>query len=100
MAEIVTFAAPVDPIRTVFRIGLLSFDWFNATITVHLREWDGTKFTDRPPVVATYNGDVATTLMTQLNKINLSTQSLHQRVMTRLAADGKIPAGTASGAPD
>ena len=103
MAEIVTLSTPVqtDPGATVFRIALLSFDFEHALIKVHVAEWSGGAFVvggKRIPVI--YEGPIATTLMLQLNKVNLSTQSLHQRVMTRLLADGKIPAGTASGVPD
>lgn len=100
MAEIMTFTAPVDTPKTVFRIALITFDWFNAHITIVLREWTGSEFGTRLLEPIHYTGDVATTLMTQLNKLNLSTQSLHQRVMTRLVADGKIPGGAASGTPD
>lgn len=101
MAEIVTFSAAIDPPKTVFRIASIYFDWVNAHITIYLRDWTGSAFGDRT-VDAHYTGDIATTLMIQLNKANLSTagNSLHQRVMTRLLADGKIPAGTASGTPD
>jgi hypothetical protein len=99
MAEILTLASAVDPPKTVFRIGLIVFDWAGAHIEVHVREWSGGAFGDRT-IVAHYSGAVATTLMNQLNTVNLSTTSLHQRVMTRLLADGKIPSGTASGVPD
>jgi hypothetical protein len=103
MAEQVTFDAAVEPPKTVFRIAYLSFDWFNAHITIGLREW----ITDSPAAFGPmelppihYTGDLARSFMITLNKANLSTQSLHQRVITKLLADGKIPAGTSSGAPD
>jgi hypothetical protein len=99
MAEVVTLAAPLDPALTVFRIALLSLDWGNATIKVHLRDWNGTKFGDRV-VVAQYTGAEATTLMVSLNKLNLSVKSLHTRVMEKLQADGKLPPCTISGAAD
>lgn len=99
MSEIITLSAPLDPARIVFRISMMAFDWFNATIKIHLREWDGALFGSSPFVVM-YTGPVATTLMTALNKTNLSTQSLHQRVMARLLADGKLPTGFASGSAD
>lgn len=105
MAEQVTLTTPIDPAKTVFRIALLAFDWMNQTITIHLREFNPAavdpvpKFGERV-IVVMYSGAIAVTLMNQLNTINLSTQSLHQRVMARLIADGKIPAGTASGTPD
>lgn len=104
MAELITFTAPVEPPKTVFRIALLAFDWMNATIKIHLREWNGAAvppFGERT-LVAMYSGSEATALMTALNKVNLSTagNSLHQRVMARLVADGKIPSGAPSGTPD
>lgn len=101
MAEIITLAAAIDPPKTVFRIALIAFDWQNAHITIHLRDWAGGAFGDRT-LEAHYTGAVATTLMTQLNKVNLSTagNSLHERVIDRLTADGKIPSGTRSGSPD
>jgi hypothetical protein len=98
MAEQVTLSTAIDPPLTVFRIAVLMFDWANAHITVQLRDWSGTTFGDRL-VVAHYTGPEATTLMQQLNIANLTTQSLHQRVMARLLADGKIPSGTTSGTP-
>jgi hypothetical protein len=47
-----------------------------------------------------YEGPDALTLMKALNKANLSTQSLHRRILERLALDGLLPPGTVSGAPD
>jgi hypothetical protein len=99
VAEEVNFTATVDPPVTRFRISLLALDWFNARIDIRLRAWDGTTFGPRE-LVASYSGAEATALMITLNKVNLATQSLHQRVITKLLADGKIPAGTSSGAPD
>jgi hypothetical protein len=47
-----------------------------------------------------YEGDTAQLLMNQLNVADLSTQSLHKRILNRLAADGKLPAGSVTGVPD
>ena len=101
MAEIVTFSASVDPAVTVFRISRLSFDWFNQKIDIRLRKWNGSAFEERELSV-TYTGSEATALMTLLNKANLSTagNSLHKRVLDKLADDAKIPSGTVSGSPD
>jgi len=44
-------------------------------------------------------GAKATTLIKQLNKANLSTKSLHKRILERLIADGEFN-GTISGTPD
>ena len=46
-----------------------------------------------------YNGATATSLMAALNKANLSTKSLHKRVLEYLVTDGKL-AGTITGAVD
>ena len=103
MAEIVTLNAAVqaDAGATVFRIALLAFDWERALIKIHLKQWSAGAFVAGGKHLAvSYDGATATTLMNQLNTVNLSTQSLHQRVMARLLTDGKIPAGTSSGTPD
>lgn len=105
MPEQVTLSAPIDAPKTVFRIALIAFDWMNATITIHLREFNPAAVPPAPRfgerlLVASYTGGEATQLMTTLNTINLSTQSLHHRVIAKLLADGKIPTGTASGTPD
>jgi len=101
MAEEITFTTPVqaDPGATRFRVSFLALDWANAAITIKLREWNGTAFLGRE-VYASYDGTVATALIIGLNKANLATQSLHQRILLRLIADGKLPAGTQTGSPD
>jgi hypothetical protein len=101
MAEEITFSQPIqaDPGASRFRVSFLGLDWENAAITIKLREWNGTAFLGRL-VHLTYDGPVATTMMRGLNKANLTTQSLHQRVIERLITDGKLPAGTQTGAPD
>jgi hypothetical protein len=38
--------------------------------------------------------------MIALNKVNLSTKSLHRRIIEQLQADGLLGTGTISGAPD
>lgn len=100
MAEIVTLNAPVlsDPGATTFRIALIVLDWQGAALKIHLREWANGAFVPGGKLIPIgYEGPTATSLMVALNKANLTTQSLHQRVMARLLADGKLPAGTASG---
>jgi len=99
MAEIITLAAPLDPALTVFRISSLVFDWRNASVKIVLCDWDGSSFGSRE-VTVLYSGPTATTMMVALNKVNLSTQSLNQRVFARLLADGKIPTGTTGGTVD
>jgi hypothetical protein len=43
---------------------------------------------------------IATTLIRALNTANNTQRSLQRRVLERLVADGKLPAGTVTGTPD
>lgn len=47
----------------------------------------------------TYTGAIAQTMIRTLNTANLTTKSLHKRILERLSADGIIP-GTVTGTPD
>ena len=94
MAELLTLAVPVvPPSITTYRVVYLAFDWLNPSITIGLTGANGERFNH------SYSGPTATTLMVALNKANLSTISLHRRVIERLVADGVL-AGTISGSPD
>lgn len=94
MAEIVTLTTPVTtPNLTTYRVVAVAFDWDAATIGIRLRGTNGESRT------CGYQGSAATTLMTALNKVDLSTTSLQKRVLQRLIADGEI-AGAISGSPD
>lgn len=101
MAEDITLGAAIQVNAGVtrLRIAALSFDWDAATIVIRLREWSGSAFGPRV-VEVTYEGSVATAMMVGLNKVNLTTRSLHQRVLDRLLADGKLPSGTVAGVVD
>lgn len=46
-----------------------------------------------------YEGDPAVTMIKQLNTANLSTKSMHKRILEKLSNDGIIP-GTVTGVPD
>jgi len=92
MAEELTLTVPAT--ITGYRVKQVLFDWENASIKINVADASGVK------VTALYSGPVATTLMNQLNTVNLSTNSLHKRIMERLVADGKLPAGTVTGTPD
>jgi len=48
----------------------------------------------------TLEGAEAKTLAQQMNTGNFSTKSLHTRILEKLLADGKLPAGTISGSPE
>jgi len=47
-----------------------------------------------------YDGTEATTLIRFLNTANLTTKSMHKRILERLEGDGKLPPGDVIGAPD
>lgn len=94
--ESLTLATPeVIPQITnaAYRVGRLDLDWEHATIVVVVIGANGERR------AFDYTGAIATTFMTSLNTANLTTQSLHRRILARLVADGKL-AGTVSGTPD
>ena len=77
-----------------YQVLKLVLNWGGASINVVVKDplGDLLRFT--------YAGATATSLMTALNKANLSTQSLHSRILSQLVTDGKLPAGTVTGTPD
>lgn len=77
--------------RTSYTIHVLTLDWANQVIRVVLVGSDGAD------VVAEYKEAQAVAIMTTLNTANLSVKSLYRRVLEKLVADGKLPAGTVSG---
>lgn len=90
--ETFTRTVPI-PAVSAFTVSTLFFDWPGQVIAVTLAAAGGQVMTH------SWTGATATTLMTQLNKANLSVTSLHRRVIDRLIADNVI-AGSASGSPD
>jgi hypothetical protein len=90
--ELLTLTTPT-PVTT-YRVTALELHWTRAYIRVQLISSLGVAFK------AEYTGTEATNLMVGLNKANLSTNSLHKRILERLATDGKLPAGTVTGSPD
>lgn len=79
---------------TSYRVGLLVLDWDHALIQIRV--------TDNLGAITNhvYKGATATSMMIALNKANLSSNSLHKRVLNQLVTDGKLPAGTVNGSPD
>jgi len=77
---------------TTFRVVRIEMDWEAQRIAI-----DVTGNSVRRSFL--YEGATAATLMASLNTANLSTKSLHRRVLERLVADGKL-AGTIDGTPD
>lgn len=78
---------------TWYRVSRLSMDWPAQHIWIRLAGPNG------EDLAHTYVGAQATALMTALNKANLSTKSLHKRIIEQLVADGVL-AGTISGSPE
>lgn len=100
--ESVTLTTPVQavPGASLFRVSQLNLNWRSANIVIVLDEFTGGVWVPGPnarQIIATYDGAEATALMTTLNKVNLSTRSLNQRIFDKLLADGKIPAGAVTG---
>jgi hypothetical protein len=95
MAELLTLTTPEVTTITVtdWRVIGLSLQWEQALILVQVRGSNGERREFR------YEGAVATTMMTALNKADLPTKSLIRRILERLVADGKF-AGAVAGTPD
>lgn len=102
--EKVTLTTPVAPARPAIsdlRVTEVYMGLRAQRITVELTPVDGSGnlLWDLPGLTFQYHGEEAVTFMTALNKANLSTKSLHKRIMERLQADGKLGAGAISGTP-
>ena len=95
MAEQLDLASPEQaaPGTVTWKPILLHLDWEQATIKVAFRGDNG-EYTS-----IGWDGADATTPMLVLNKANLSTKSLHKRIMEKAVADGKL-SSTISGTPD
>ena len=81
------------PNTTSWKVDELHLRWSAARIDIRLLGSGG----ESKHVI--YSGSTATTLMSALNKANLSTNSLHKRILNQLVTDGEI-SGTVSGSPD
>jgi hypothetical protein len=93
--EQINLTSPVvaDPAQaTTFRVAALWLNWDGAEIVVHVTDGTVRK-------VFRYTGSTATALMTALNKANLTSNSLHKRIINQLISDGYL-SGTISGSPD
>ena len=92
--ETLTLTTPIaPPSRTTYQVQRVTLDWANAVILIDLLGSDGVVINAR------YEAAAATALMTILNTANLSTNSLHKRILQKLQTDGFLPAGTVTGAP-
>jgi len=77
---------------STLQVDSLLLNWRDKRIVVHLGDGNLQKMVE-------YTGAEAENLMITLNKANLTTNSLHKRVINKLIADGHI-AGSISGSPD
>ena len=98
MAERIVLTAPVVTTRTLDGYTLAELNlrrWPSPLIVVRVMGPNGEMQS------ITYDGTTATTLMTALNKANLSTRSLTARVFDRLVADyPQLFTGTVDATPD
>lgn len=92
MAEILTITSP-PPQQTTWRVNELYLNWGAQSIQIGLIGTNG------EAKHHSYSEATATSLMNALNKANLTSNSLHKRVIQRLIDDGML-AGTISGSPD
>lgn len=105
MAESVTLTTPIagQAAIPVLRPSFIGLDAAGRRVTIQLRPWDGTQFIiENRFLEFTYNDGTTPTgmsLITTLNKANLSTISLEKRTMNQLISSGYI-SGTVSGTPD
>lgn len=96
MAEIITLTTPL-PATSTLRIADFDLNVRGSLIRVVFAEWAaGDWVAGGREIIATWSGPTADALMVALNKANLTTQSLSQRVFAQAIADGKL-AGTQSG---
>lgn len=94
MAEQLDLTVPIVPAtRTTYSVDRINLHWSGAVIQATVIGSDSTV------VQIEWSGSAATTLMIALNKANLATTSLQKRVLQQAVTDGKLPAGTVSGAP-
>lgn len=90
--ETLTISSP-PPQQTTWRVNEVYFNWDAQSIQV------GLKGTNGEAKHHAYTGATAQSLLVSLNKANLSTTSLHRRIINQLVSDGII-AGSVSGSPD
>ena len=108
MAEEITFTVPlavgdIDNQITIDRLRVVALSFnrqasHEAAGTVVLSvvlEHPGSTWTHN----VVYIGAEALTLARLMNTADFSIKSLHTRILQKLLADGKIPAGTVSGVP-
>ena len=107
MAEQVDLSVPdqAHPGTSKYRIGGLWLDWAGSNFYVTLIGDNGVarqeSYRDGQDEIGEplEGSTIATDRMRVLNKTNLSTKSLHKRIMEMLINDGRLE-GSISGSPD
>lgn len=98
MAERIDLTTPETKQIINWRVVSLQLFWLPPVIGIELLGSDGSKW------AATYDEDTprkASTTIVALNKANLTTKSLHRRILEMLQADFPVKfAGSISGSPD
>jgi hypothetical protein len=86
--EALTLTTPVTkPSLTVWHVARLTLDWDANTVIVQLKGNNGEDLAKSYDATTNPTGAV---LMVGLNKANLTTRSLNQRIFDRLVADGVV----------
>ena len=80
-------------VAKTYHIVKIVFDWVGAIIEVTFNDNLG------GTLVVSYTGQTATNFMLAINTANLSTKSLHRRILEKLVLAGKLPSGTITGVP-
>lgn len=94
MAEQVDLTVPTARSSTLnYHVERLTLDWDAGTIAIQLKGNDGSALSKSYDATTNPTGAA---LMTSLNKINLTTRSLNQRIFDRLILDGVL-IGTVAG---
>jgi hypothetical protein len=95
MAESLILNAPIVKTLVSFRVDRIDLDFDGSAIAIRIAGTDGTIQT------IAYEGGTARALMNTLNSgSGPPGRSIHRRILERLVADGKVPAGVVTGTPD
>lgn len=93
MEKLTLTVAKAYPSIADWQVAQLRLDWPGQRIDIMLLG------TNSETLNAAYTGATATAFMKALNTANLTVQSLHSRILSRLVADGFL-VGTVTGLPD
>jgi hypothetical protein len=105
MAEVVTLTTPVPkPTLNTIQIERITLDIFAKSVFIQFLGNNAEAGSASYPTPAPEGSSQMTgaSLITMLNKMNFSgsNPSFANRILTRLQADGHIPAGSIAGTPD